>query len=261
MSGLSQTGHPINHMAGVCVNNNNAPRPTCIVRLNSTISIESLRLDDISQLVFKAEKPMAQRESSDECTLSCCHRIALDGDLIMAFRSDPPDVTNLLVSQHVFRQSSEVFATLLVNHIHKFPPPSDGQVRCVSFEDDNLACMEMIVNILHLRNHLVPSRVTFPMLYGLAVIIHKYDLARAIGPWWVKEWCHQYLEIIEREEFSRWLFIATVLRQRASFTHTTRHLILSSRIDSHNRRLVTEHGQSFTTDVYPSVIGTLSLPF
>lgn len=44
------------HQPHGCVNNNNAPRPTCIVRPNSKDSIESLRLDVISQLVFKAEK-------------------------------------------------------------------------------------------------------------------------------------------------------------------------------------------------------------
>ena len=144
------------------------------------------------------------------------------------------DGGTLRVSRKAFSLSSPVFLAMLGDNA-KFAETnqqtfaSDG-IQHVSFQDDNFAAMMIIAKIVHLQSDKVPSSLSFPEVYRIAVLCDKYDFKRCLGLW-IKIWATPYLDPYRLEGYEGWLFMFSVFLYDGVYKEITRHFILNARLD------------------------------
>ena len=107
----------------------------------------------------------------------------------------------------------------------------DG-IQITSLPDDDIAAMEILMNVMHLQIRNVPDALALPQLDSLAVHCDKYDLAHILGAWpdrWLAPHANDDDDLNELNwGYERFIFIAALMRRPDIFTKVTAGIILHS---------------------------------
>lgn len=152
-----------------------------------------------------------------------------DGDLVLEVQG-----RELLVSRKVLCLSSSVFRAMLRNgsaFIESTGPViSDDGLQHIRLQEDDYEAMRIMTNVIHLQHDWVPTKISFEFLDALAILCDKYDLRKCLGLW-PQKWSKPWNEFVSEPGYERWLFIALVFRNKASFTQISKHLMLAKTLD------------------------------
>lgn len=205
----------------------------------------------------KASKELLKTAEEEAEVASIVVPIIPNGDLQLDFTKDLAQPIGLLVNRNILCIASPVFKAMLGDdsRFRDTMPKTmnaDG-TEVISLEDDDFATMEILMNIVHLQGHKVPSIVSFLRLDLCARLCDKYDLGRSLGGW-PEIWMKPHLPIVEIEGYERWLFISLIFRQSSAFAAITRCLVLNTTL-SDTGELLCRGSSSFSEGVSGSVIG------
>ena len=211
----------------------------------------------------KRDEPMSLA-SRDEAPVDMITTIIdPDGDLNLIFRDgDGHSRKKMLVSRHTLCLSSKVFKAMLgVNSQFREatnPTISPDGIQEINLEGDDFQAMTVVMSVIHLQHRNTPKFTTFEQLHEIALICDKYDLTESLGLW-PGFWAAQFHTQIEKKGFHGWLLIATVFRQDEAFARITKHIILTSIVDSETGDLVTPEGWELDEGVHPTIMGKRKL--
>ncbi len=183
--------------------------------------------------------------------------IVSEGDLQLDFTKDLSQPLGLLVSRHTLCLSSPVFKAMFSND----SPWCDSANRTLNadgiqvfrLEDDDIASMEIIMNIIHLQCRKIPRVLLFPQLDSCASLCDKYDLEGCLGGW-PDIWMRPYLDRSTEPGFGRWLFISSIFKEEDIFAKITRHLALNTTL-SDAGELLYQGDNSFSEGMPASTLG------
>lgn len=159
--------------------------------------------------------------------------IAPHGDLILKL-STSEKVVRFRVASQVLCLSSPVFSAMLSQSSGfkeaselRAHPCGSREPYVVSIEDDSSIEFRVILNIIHLRNSLVPLvTANRDALWCMAVICDKYDFTGALSVWtgiWAEEWRKH---VVCDPDHGHWLFIAWTFGLADIFTMVSKDIIL-----------------------------------
>ena len=165
---------------------------------------------------------------------------------------------SLLVNRTVLRLASPIFRAMFAQDSSfqesaKNVTNKDG-IQVVQLREDPSQSMEVLMNVIHLQGHRVPSHVSFCQLYGIARICDKYDLSRSLGHWG-ETWMKPFVKVFELGIMGKLLFVATALRCLDSFPRITKYITLNIVPTAAGDLHVGNEKNSFTEGVPKSVIG------
>ena len=106
-----------------------------------------------------------------------------DGDVIAII---PTTTTKFRVSSIMLSLASPVFRAMLSPRLHEgiqVTPASATVLLEVEFPDESPQALEAIFNVLHFRQDCMSANVSYDILYEIALVVDKYDLVKALGPW------------------------------------------------------------------------------
>ncbi|KAH6680915.1 hypothetical protein B0J14DRAFT_696242 [Halenospora varia] len=135
-----------------------------------------------------------------------------------------------LVSSSALKLASPVWAKFL------FPPwtPQSSSPKPVEMidclEDDGMALF-VLLNIAHLRFRMVPERLGYRELLGVAILCDQYDCAELVRPWLGTWMCLEESQCLEVGQ-EQWLFIAWVFGREDTFSRLSFALVRSLQVDS-----------------------------
>lgn len=188
------------------------------------------------------------------------HDIDSDGDVYLNLSSDP-DITQRLVrvSSKVLCLASPVFKAMLGSSSFKEAEKlRSGTPALIPLIGDNEDALLVVLNAAHLCTQLIPCNVSLDLLYEIAVVCDKYDMARVLLPWPII-WTAGFDGINCDAGDKRWLVISWVFKQSRIFTIITRALILNTELDDEDRLVLS--GNCIESGIVPSrVTGQYSPP-
>lgn len=172
--------------------------------------------------------------------------VAIDanGDLILNVLVEDEDLPHgqLQVSSKCLCLASPVFRAMLAPSSHfqeaEALREATNSPVVIELEGDNYDALVVILNILHLRTRNVPNTVSVDLLYDIAVVCNKYDVAEALVPW-LSMWRTGFTDLTGGPGYERWLVISWVFQQSVIFADVTRKLILETRLDLDGRLVTT----------------------
>ena len=101
------------------------------------------------------------------------------------------------------------------------------QLKEVSFEDDDLNALRILLKLLHLQHDNMPKSLTCKELLNLAIVVNKYDCVRVVK-YSVKHWLQ--LARNASNEFEATCDLTTaafILGQSDDFRQLTKQLVLT----------------------------------
>jgi hypothetical protein len=103
--------------------------------------------------------------------------IAAHGDVYLLVG---PDSKRLRVSSHILRNGSTYFSNLFGPNFAEGQNLSSSDPEEVLMPDDDARAVEMICNIIHLRNNAVPPSLAPEEVFEIAVAADKFDCTSAL---------------------------------------------------------------------------------
>lgn len=126
--------------------------------------------------------------------------------------------------------------------------------------DGDYHAIVILLNIIHLRTPNVPTKVTVDMLYKIAILSDRYNVAGVFVSW-VKTWVDRYDDFTAEPGYERWLAISYVFRLGNVFTEVTKKLVMNSSLDKQSGLVTVGKYDAFKSGVMPdSVVSMMSLP-
>lgn len=198
---------------------------------------------------------------SDEATIY----VALSGDLILHVtnsKEDGADETGtdcltktLTVSSTVMCLASPVWKAMLDPRGHFLEANSSRAPgsKEVTFYDDDVNALLLLLNIAHLNFDKLPGTVDLDGLWKIAVLCDKYDMVRVIRPWLPK-----WTEPFKDRQGAKWAFIAWTSGDQSTFNSTVRIMVMNSRVSS-SGDLLDESGKPYGKVMPPDLMGKLSM--
>lgn len=96
----------------------------------------------------------------------------------------PTTAIKLQVSSKILSTASPVFRSMFSPRFREGAALASGTALIeIEFPDEPLQALEAVFNVLHFRHDCVSASVSYDALYEIALVVDKYDLARALGPW------------------------------------------------------------------------------
>ena len=96
----------------------------------------------------------------------------------------PTTALKLQVSSKILSTASPVFRSMFSPRFREGAALASGTALIeIEFPDEPPQALEAVFNVLHFRHDCVSANVSFDALYEIALVVDKYDLARALGPW------------------------------------------------------------------------------
>ncbi|KAK7539783.1 uncharacterized protein J3D65DRAFT_666469 [Phyllosticta citribraziliensis] len=130
-----------------------------------------------------------------------------DGDirLVVYDRSaDAPIKKTFVVESKIMSRASDAWKAMLTGGFMESRPEPGREVELP--EDDPLA-LEVLLNIAHMRYHLVPEVLDFPVLVQVTVLTDKYGATGLLRPWY-KLWLASVEKHLLDPGYEEWLWIA-----------------------------------------------------
>lgn len=121
-----------------------------------------------------------------------------------------------------------------------------GNLARLRLYGDNEATLLIVLQAAHLHTQLIPSEVSFDLFHQIAVVCHKFNMARTLLPWPSISSCglaHRTTHVPECLEIA-WVFHKTML-----FEEVTRTLVIQSTFDGNSLAML---GCSYTRDIVPA---------
>jgi len=104
-----------------------------------------------------------------------------NGDLLAIL---PTTTIKLQVSSKILSTASPVFRSMFSPRFREGAALASGTALIeIEFPDEPPQALEAVFNVLHFRHDCVSANVSYDTLYEIALVVDKYDLARALGPW------------------------------------------------------------------------------
>lgn len=126
--------------------------------------------------------------------------------------------------------------------------------------DGDYHAIVILLNIIHLRTPNVPTELTVDMLYKIAILSDRYNVAGVFVSW-VKTWVDRYDDFTTEPGYERWLAISYVFRLGNVFTEVTKKLVMNSSLDKKSGLVTVGKYDAFKSGVMPdNVVGMMSLP-
>lgn len=169
------------------------------------------------------------------------------------------DVGQSSEPQCTFRVSSKVmglaspvlhalFAPAILQNLNDSPPVENAPYhsrRLLRLYGDNEAALLILLHAAHLRPSLIPNNVSIDLFHQIAVVCHKYDMAKILLMW-PRIWTHG---LPRTTDVGNWLEIAWVFQMVKLLNQITRRLILHLKIDGDQWVLL---GSSYTGEIVPN---------
>lgn len=177
-----------------------------------------------------------------------------DGDLILSVSGSATLPHHLIrVSSQLLCRASPVF-NIMFRTSRSSPPWPDTKKL-----DGDYHAIVILLNIIHLRTPNVPTEVTVDMLYKIAILSDRYNVAGVFVSW-VKTWTDRYDDFTTEPGYERWLAISYVFRLGSVFTEVTKKLVMNSSLDKQSGLVTVGKYDAFKSGVMPdNVVGMMSL--
>lgn len=154
-----------------------------LIGSNVNLQVTSPPLND------RSTKRLRHSDSADMTTSpENVIEIVPDGDalvIVTGMSSAPETSIGLSVSQYALSMASPVLKAAFASAAAHKPAETDDLNRCIKvvpLPEDNGDAMFILVNILHLRNDKLPTRILPDMLCKLACLAQKYRCVVAARP-------------------------------------------------------------------------------
>ncbi|PWW77323.1 hypothetical protein C7212DRAFT_185705, partial [Tuber magnatum] len=96
----------------------------------------------------------------------------------------PTTSAKLRISSKVLSTASPVFRSMFSPRFREGAALASATgLTEIEFPDDSPQALETIFNVLHFRHDCVGEGFDHDALYKIALVVDKYDLAKALGPW------------------------------------------------------------------------------
>lgn len=176
-----------------------------------------------------------------------------DGDLILSVSGSATLPHHLIrVSSQLLCRASPVF-NIMFRTSRSSPPWPDTKKL-----DGDYHAIVILLNIIHLRTPNVPTEVTVDMLYKIAILSDRYNVAGVFVSW-VKTWTDRYDDFTTEPGYERWLAISYVFRLGSVFTEVTKKLVMNSSLDKQSGLVTAGKYDAFKSGVMPdNVVGMMS---
>jgi hypothetical protein len=154
---------------------------------------------------------------------------------------------HFLVSSKHMTVVSRVFKAMLQNNFKEGIELKATGHCIIHLPDDNPTAFEILLNLIHLNNDVVPRKLELQMLANIAVLVDKYELQKSThlirDPWdkdyivWGKRLIGGSNLKFMAEHYPRWLFvrigICWVLEMADQFTELTEAAIQHTLVNEH----------------------------
>ncbi|KAL1643532.1 hypothetical protein SLS58_004892 [Diplodia intermedia] len=120
-------------------------------------------------------------------------------------------------------------------HFKEAREPAEGdEPREVALPDDDATALSILLDIAHLRFSLIPAKLSFRHLLGVAVLAEKYGAARAFQPW-LSMWVGAQRKKVGVPGYEEWLWIAWAFGEQEIFADLATKLVREVRVDEKGR--------------------------
>lgn len=149
------------------------------------------------------------------------------GDVFFAVFSHSLDRQRLLrVSSKVLCLASPVFNAMLgpTSYFKEAEALRENQTALVTLGDDDADALVIVMNAAHSDGQSNPTRISFDLLYQIAVLCDKYDIAHVMRSSPLM-WANKLTPFARRDGYERVLVVAWVFGLNLIFSHITREVI------------------------------------
>lgn len=150
-----------------------------------------------------------------------------DGDVFFAVFSHSLGRQRLLrVSSKVLCLASPVFNAMLgpTSHFKEAEALRENETVVVPLNHDDADALVIVMNAVHLDGQSNPTRISFDLLYQIAVLCDKYDMTHVMrsSP---LTWANRLTPFASNHGYGRMLVVAWVFGLNEIFSHITREVI------------------------------------
>lgn len=109
-----------------------------------------------------------------------------DGDLtlVVGARIERTEATKFVVESRILARSSPVLKRMVDGKFQESrSSQSVSEPWVIELPDDKPSALAVLLQIMHLQFHAIPTALTISRMYDLMVLAEKYDMTRLLKPW------------------------------------------------------------------------------
>lgn len=114
-----------------------------------------------------------------------------------------------------------------------FAEAQPGHMKVLNYIEDDIDCLQILLDIIHLRFNRVPPELTLESLADMAALTDKFCATRMVGPW-IQKWLDELVESSRPE----WIWISWEYGLKNIYDRAYRKLCMSMAIDEHGAPLI-----------------------
>lgn len=192
------------------------------------VTVSTLHLGLFSRLSFSVGSPVTQklqsflmateRKSEEPPTMS---EISAGGDITFVVG---PEETRLRVCSTILKNASKYFSALLGPNFREGQDIGKGIPKEILLPEENAQSLEIIFNVLHLRNEAVPKSLSPISILEIAIAADKFDCTVAmqhVSTIWLSP-----KKVTDAQELGRLMTAAYVFDNAEAFSDVTRWIIM-----------------------------------
>ncbi|KAB2571585.1 hypothetical protein BFW01_g160 [Lasiodiplodia theobromae] len=104
----------------------------------------------------------------------------------------------------------------------------------IDLPDDDATALSILLDIAHLRFSLIPAKLSFRHLLGVAVLAEKYGAGKAFQPW-LSMWVNAQRKKVGLPGYEEWLWIAWAFGEQEIFADLAAKLVREVQVDDKGR--------------------------